>query len=94
MATHTTSPSVKSHSPSGRGIPPAIKKRLDEFRTPKEASIPTAIKEPIESALLVALQQLRAANDAQAMQVATGKAIRAATMLKRACSALVEGGKA
>lgn len=94
MATHTTSPSVKSHSPSGRGIPPAIKKRLDEFRTPKEASIPTAIKEPIESALLVALQQLRAANDPQAMQVATGKAIRAATMLKRACSALVEGGKA
>lgn len=94
MATHTTSPSVKSHSPSGRGIPPAIKKRLDEFRTPKEASIPTAIKEPIESALLVALQQLRAANDAQAMQVATGKAIRAATMMKRACSALVEGGKA
>jgi hypothetical protein len=93
MATHTTSPTI-SYRPSGRGIPPAIKKRLDEFRTPKEASIPTAIKEPIESALLVALQQLRAANDAQAMQVATGKAIRAATMMKRACSALVEGGKA
>lgn len=94
MATHTTSPSVKSHSPSGRGIPPAIKKRLDEFRTPKENRISPAVKEPIESALLVALQQLRAANDPQALQVATGKAIRAATMMKRACSALVEGGKA
>lgn len=93
MATHTTSPTI-SYRPSGRGIPPAIREQLKAFRTPKEAVITAAIKEPIESALLVALQQVRAANDAQAMQVATGKAIRAATMLKRACSALVEGGKA
>lgn len=93
MATHTTSPTI-SYRPSGRGIPPAIREQLKAFRTPKENRISPAVKEPIESALLVALQHLRAANDAQAMQVATGKAIRAATMLKRACSALVEGGKA
>ena len=93
MATYTTSPTI-SYRPSGRGIPPAIREQLKAFRTPKEAVITAAIKEPIESALLVALQQVRAANDAQAMKVATGKAIRAATMLKRACSALVEGGKA
>ena len=93
MATYTTSPTI-SYRPSGRGIPPAIREQLKALRTPKENRISPAIKEPIESALLVALQQVRAANDAQAMQVATGKAIRAATMLKRACSALVEGGKA
>ena len=93
MATHTTSPTI-SYRPSGRGIPPAIREQLKALRTPKENRISPAVKEPIESALLVALQQLRAANDARAMQVATGKAIRAATMMKRACSALVEGGKA
>jgi len=93
MATYTTSPTI-SYRPSGRGIPPAIREQLKAFRTPKEAVITAAIKEPIESALLVALQQVRAANDAKAMQVATGKAIRAATMLKRACEAVREGGKA
>lgn len=48
----------------------------------------------IEHALNTALQYVKDAHDAASIQVATGKAIRAATMLKRACSALVEGGKA
>lgn len=47
----------------------------------------------IEHALNTALQHVKDANDAASIQVATGKAIRAATLLKRACEAVREGAK-
>ncbi|MBS3996114.1 MAG: hypothetical protein KGZ67_02065 [Hydrogenophaga sp.] len=48
-----------------------------------------------ENALLSALQLLRSADcDASKVQAATGRAIRAATALKRLCVAQSEGGAA
>ena len=44
----------------------------------------------IENALSTALWHVRRAHDAASMQVATGKAVRAATLLKRACEAFRE----
>lgn len=41
----------------------------------------------IEDSLTTALQHVRNAHDTAAIQVATGKTIRAATLLKRACEA-------
>jgi hypothetical protein len=74
MATHTTSPSVKSHSPSG------LVQGFDRSN--------------IEDALNTALHHVRNAHDTASIQVATGKTIRAATLLKRACEAAREGGVA
>jgi hypothetical protein len=72
MATHTTSPSVKSHSPLG----------LEGFD-----------RSNIEHALNIALQHVKNAHDAASIQAATGKAQRAATLLKRACEAMrLKGG--
>ena len=48
----------------------------------------------IEHALNTALQYVQNAHDAASIQAATGKAQRAATLLKRACEAVREGGKA
>lgn len=73
MATYITSPSVKSHSPSG------LTHGFDRSN--------------IEHALNIALQYVQNANDAASIQAATGKAQRAATLLKRACEAVREGGK-
>lgn len=48
-----------------------------------------------ENALESALRMLRAADcDAAKVQAATGKAIRAATALKRLCAVRMEGGAA
>ena len=47
----------------------------------------------IEHALHTALQYVKDANDAASIQAATGKAQRAATLLKRACEAVREGAK-
>ena len=74
MATYTTSPSVKSRSPSG------LTHGFDRSN--------------IEHALNTALQYVQNAHDAASIQAATGKAQRAATLLKRACEAVREGGKA
>lgn len=46
----------------------------------------------IEHALNMALHHVKNANDAASIQAATGKAIRAATLLKRACTHVKEGG--
>ena len=74
MKTYITSPSVKSHSPSG------LTHGFDRSN--------------IEHALNTALQYVQNAHDAASIQAATGKAQRAATLLKRACEAVREGGKA
>lgn len=47
----------------------------------------------IEHALNTALQYVKDAHDAASIQAATGKTICAATLLKRACEAVREGGK-
>jgi hypothetical protein len=69
----TTSPTMKSHSPSG------LTHGFDRSN--------------IEDALNTALHHVRNAHDTASIQTATGKAQRAATLLKRACEAAREGGK-
>jgi hypothetical protein len=69
----TTSPTMKSHSPSG------LTHGFDRSN--------------IEDALNTALHHVRNAHDTASIQAATGKAQRAATLLKRACEAAREGGK-
>ncbi len=88
----TTSPTIKSRSPAGRGIPPEIREKLQQFKTTKALVISGADKETIESALLLALNHVRSAINLADIQVATGKAQRAATLLKRACQTVREGG--
>ena len=68
----TTSPTIKSRSPSG--LTHGFDRSL------------------IEDSLTTALHHVRNAHDATAIQVATGKAQRAATLLKRACQTVREGG--
>lgn len=48
----------------------------------------------IENALSMALWHVRHADTAQALQSATGRAIRAASLLKQACTEAINGGRA
>jgi hypothetical protein len=55
---------------------------------------PSARQAAIENALSMALWHVRRADTAQALHVATGRTIRAAAMLKQACTEATNGGRA
>lgn len=75
------------------GIPPEIRETIRQLKSPRALVLSDADVKTIEQALLLALQYVRNAHDAASIQAATGKAQRAATLLKRACEAAREGGK-
>jgi hypothetical protein len=64
-----------------------------ELRPPLPVD-PLARHIAIENALSAALWHMRHGTGTQAMQAATGRAIRAASMLKQACSEATNGGRA
>lgn len=55
---------------------------------------PAARQQAIENALSMALWHVRHGTGTQAIQAATGRAIRAASMLKQACTEATNGGRA
>lgn len=55
---------------------------------------PLARQQAIENALSMALHLVRTCDTAEALQRATGRAIRAASMLKQACSESTTTGRA
>ena len=54
----------------------------------------TARQAAIENALSMALWHVRHGTGVEAIQAATGRAIRAASMLKQACTEATNGGRA
>lgn len=82
-------PTPPSHSTIGR----FLHKRLaaPTWNTPID---PAARQAAIENALSMALWHVRHGTGADAIQAATGRAIRAASMLKQACTEATNGGRA
>lgn len=60
--------------------------------TPTTASPALERQQAIENALSMALHYIRTADTQQAIQAATSKAIRAASLLKQACAELATNG--
>ena len=69
---------------------------VNTITTPKTDSTATlARQQAIENALTTALHFIRLPNtDATALRAATGRAIRAVSMLKQACAEIQNGGAA
>lgn len=80
-------------SPSGTTVGRMLHQRLatPTWSTPID---PAARQAAIENALSMALWHVRHGDTAQALQVATGRAIRAASMLKHACTEATNSGRA
>lgn len=58
------------------------------------ALVRMARQQAIENALSMALWHVRHGDTAQALQAATGRTIRAASLLKQACTEATNGGRA
>lgn len=84
-----TLPTPLSHTTMGR----LLHKRLaaPTWTTPID---PAARQAAIENALSMALWHVRNGDTAQALQAATGRAIRAASLLKQACTEATNSGRA
>lgn len=101
MAHKTTTPTPgnlsKGHAPTTTPAQTAFGQMLHKrlavpaWSTPVD---PAARQAAIENALSMALWHVRHGSGAQAMQAATGRAIRAASMLKQACTEANNGGRA
>lgn len=84
-----TMPTSPNHTTMGR----LMHKRLaaPTWTTPID---PAARQAAIENALSMALWHVRNGDTAQALQAATGRTIRAASLLKQACTEATNGGRA
>lgn len=68
---------------------------LSQIRTVLvDATVTISRQQAIENALSMALYHVRHGDTAQAIHTATAKAIRAASMLKQACTESAIGGRA
>lgn len=92
---NVTAGPVPTHSPAQTkfGILLAHRvKRPSQYTAP--ALCPVARQAAIENALSMALWHIRHSTDTTSLQAATGRAIRAASMLKQACTEFTNGGRA
>lgn len=89
LGTSGTAPTSPSHTTIGR----VLHKRLaaPTWSTPID---PAARQAAIENVLSMALWHVRRADTAQALHAATGRTIRAAAMLKQACTDAANSGRA
>lgn len=100
MAHNTTTPTpgnhFKGHAPKTTAAKTVFGRMLHKRLTAPTWSTPidpAARQAAIENALSMALWHIRHADTAQALQAATGRAIRAASMLKQACTEASNGGR-
>lgn len=97
-ATTGHAPAITSNTTLGRLLHTRIlRRRYPALTTPKPTTTsPCQIErqQAIENALSMALHYIRTANTPQAIQAATSKAIRAASLLKQACAELATSGVA
>ncbi|MCF8209255.1 MAG: hypothetical protein K9K38_07620 [Rhodoferax sp.] len=88
----TTIPSTSKVTPTGDAPTPPRATKIGAMladRVTHKTQRPTdpiAQQQAIENALSAALHLIRTGDSLEALQRATGRAVRAATMLKRACA--------
>lgn len=91
-------PAITSNTTLGRLLHTRIlRRRYPALTTPKPTTTsPSQIErqQAIENALSMALYYIRTADTQHAIQAATSKAIRAASLLKQACAELATSGVA
>ena len=98
-ATTGHAPAITSNTTLGRLLHTRILRRrypaigvCPVLGTPTTTSPALERQQAIENALNMALHYIRTADTQQAIQAATSKAIRAATLLKQACAELATNG--
>jgi hypothetical protein len=90
----------KTGNPGSKPTPPAFTQIGRVFRErivhrpPPPQVDPIERQQAIENALSAALWHIRRESDPASLQAATGRAIRAASMLKQACTEAADGGRA
>jgi hypothetical protein len=80
-------------TPAQTAIGEMLRLRVKRPSPPTPAD-PLARHQSIENALSMALWHVRHGTGIEAIQAATGRAIRAASMLKQACTEAANGGRA
>ena len=86
-ATTGTAPTSSSNTLLGHMLQARTVRRLHPPKVALKADVTVARQQAIENALCMALHYIRTTNTPQGIQAATAKAVRAASMLKDACTA-------
>lgn len=84
---------VPKFAPAQTAIGELLRVRVKRPLAPAPTD-PLARHQSIENALSMALWHVRHGTGTEAIQAATGRAIRAASMLKQACTEATSGGRA